>query len=190
VPSPIAHATIGYAVYRLYSAHYPEENKYKIGPTPRLLIATVGLSLLPDLDFLPGLLVGDFDRYHNAISHSLFLGVLVALFTGTFMWLVGRSHFFFWFGLTLLCYELHVIMDFFIDGRGVMLLWPLSPDRLKSPVKLFYGLHRSDGWVSIRHLWTLLTELVFAVFVILTMNSVIDKWMKKSIEAHDYGKVD
>jgi inner membrane protein len=190
MPSPIGHAVAGYAIYKICAVRYPERAAPRIGPVPRLLAATVGLSLLPDLDFLPGLLVGDFDRYHNAISHSLFFGVVVALLIGTLMWLIGRSHFLFWFGLTLLCYELHVIMDFFIDGRGVMLLWPLSPDRLKSPVKLFYGLHRSDGWVSIRHLWTLLTELVFAVFVILTMNSVIDKWMKKSIEVHDYGKVD
>ena len=30
---------------------------------------------------------------------------------------------------------------------------------------LFYGLHRSDGWISIRHLWTLLTESAFALVV-------------------------
>ncbi len=50
-------------------------------------------------------------------------------------------------------------MDAFTIGRGVMILWPFSIDRYASPVSLFYGVHWSDGWVSVRHLWTMVTEL-------------------------------
>jgi hypothetical protein len=50
----------------------------------------------------------------------------------------------------------------------VMALWPLSEKRFLLPVPLFYGLHWSDGWLSLRHVWTVLTELAFtavALFV-------------------------
>jgi hypothetical protein len=35
-------------------------------------------------------------------------------------------------------------------------------------------LHRSDGWVSIRHLWTFLTELAFALVVFLLSKRIFD----------------
>jgi hypothetical protein len=53
-------------------------------------------------------------------------------------------------------------MDAATVSRGVMALWPLTETRFLAPVTIFYGLHWSDGWISIRHLWTLLTELLFA----------------------------
>ncbi|NIV75262.1 MAG: hypothetical protein GWN37_10615, partial [Gammaproteobacteria bacterium] len=45
------------------------------------------------------------------------------------------------FLLTLVCYELHVLLDYLTVGRGVMLLWPLSAERFAPPIYLFYGLH-------------------------------------------------
>ena len=33
------------------------------------------------------------------------------------------------FALTLACYESHVVMDYFTVGRGVMALWPWTPER-------------------------------------------------------------
>jgi peptidoglycan/LPS O-acetylase OafA/YrhL len=48
-----------------------------------------------------------------------------------------------------------------------MLFWPLSAARFESPVKLFYGLHWSDGLVSVKHIWTLLNELAFALIAVL-----------------------
>jgi hypothetical protein len=59
-------------------------------------------------------------------------------------------------------------MDYFTWSRGVMAFWPLMPDRFSAPVVLFYGFHWSQGWVSPRHLWTLLTEAPVAVAAVLT----------------------
>ena len=113
MPSPIAHAAAGYAIYKLTEARCPKRAADRIGPLPRLLVATVGFSLLPDLDFIPGLLVSDFDRFHNHFSHSFLFGFLVAFAIGFGAWLKNRKGFTFWFVLALLCYQLHVIMDFF-----------------------------------------------------------------------------
>lgn len=182
MPSPIAHITAGYAIYRLSSARrYVGKRWPRLGSLPGLLLLTALLSLLPDFDFVPGLLLGDFDQFHNTISNSLLVGIVVALLFASFLWLVqGRTHFAAWFSLTLLCYESHVLMDYFTIGRGVMLLWPFSTARYKPAVNLFYGLHRSSGWLTIHHLWTVFTELAFAILVIVAVNVIEHRRGNKS----------
>ena len=165
MPSPIAHAAMGYVIYRIYQPHLPQKGSRHVGPLPLLLMVTVGLSLLPDLDAVPGVLFGDLRRFHNSVMHSLVFGLVVAIPIAIVVWLRKPSGFVHWFIIALLCYEAHVIMDFFTLGRGVMALWPFSWDRYQSPVYLFYGLHWSEGWISVRHLWTLMTEVGFVVFV-------------------------
>jgi len=166
MPSPLAHTTMGYAVYRICRPRKPQQDSRPVGPLPRLLLVAMGLSLLPDLDSVLGILMGDFGRFHNNVMHSLIFGLVVALGISGVMWLRQRSGSVRWFIIALLCYELHVIMDYFtVGGRGVMLLWPFSPARYESSVKLFYGVRWSDGLISTRHLWTLVTELGFVVFV-------------------------
>lgn len=159
MPSPIAHAAMGYIVYRALRRHKPEEATKSIGRFPRLLVITIGLSLLPDLDSVPGIISGDFGRFHNTVSNSLFTGVAVAVGIGSAVWLKDRSGFKRWFAIGLVCYELHVLMDLFTLGRGVMLAWPLSAERIKPFVNLFYGVRWSEGLISSKHLWTLGTEL-------------------------------
>jgi membrane-bound metal-dependent hydrolase YbcI (DUF457 family) len=119
------------------------------------------MSVLPDLDAMVGLLAGNLERFHNARTHSLFVGLAVALLFGAIAFWKGSSWLPFWSLLTLTCYEMHVMMDFSTVGRGVMLFWPFSTERFSSALKLFYGLHWSDGWQSLRHVWTLFTELGF-----------------------------
>ena len=167
MPSPIAHTTMGYVIHRLYRRRGPKPSLRQLGPLPGLLLLAAGLSLLPDIDSVAGILLQDFGRYHNNGSHSLFVGLAVAVAIGALVWWRKRSGFVYWFGLVLLCYQFHVILDFFTVGRGVMLFWPLSAARFESPVKLFYGLHWSDGIVSLNHIWTLLSELGFAALAVL-----------------------
>ncbi len=170
MPSPIAHTTMGYIIHKVYQARRPEQSLGWLGPLPRLLLVTAGMSLLPDLDSAAGILLRDFGRYHNNGSHSLFVGLAVALGIGGLVWWRKRSGFGYWFVLILLCYQFHIILDFFTYGRGVMLFWPLSPERFASPIKLFYGLHWSDGFISIKHIWTLLNELGFAALVVFVIH--------------------
>jgi inner membrane protein len=166
MPSPIAHLAAGYVIYRLTSNYEPPSSLQLLEGVPTLLLLAGGVSLLPDVDSLAGVLLGDFGRYHNNASHSLLVGAGIALVFATFMkW--RTDSFGFWFLFAFLCYNLHVLMDAATWSRGVMALWPISAQRFLSPVTLFYGLHWSDGFVSSSHLWTLVTELVFAVVVML-----------------------
>lgn len=166
MPSPIAHLAAGYIVYRLSRTHEPQPQLKPIGRVPGLLIAAAGFSLLPDVDSIVGFLAGDFGRYHNNVTHSIFVGVAVSLaFAYLMKW--WRGAFTFWFLFMLICYNLHVLMDAATWSRGVMAFWPFSERRFLFPVTLFHGLHWSQGWLSVRHLWTVSTELLFAAVVIL-----------------------
>jgi membrane-bound metal-dependent hydrolase YbcI (DUF457 family) len=166
MPSPLAHSTMGYVIYRMAKDRSSGQGLGKVGPLPNLLILTVGLSLLPDIDSIAGVALGDFGRYHNGPTHSLFVGLAVALLVaGVAQW-TRRSGFFYWFAIASLCYQSHVIFDFFTVGRGVLLFWPLTSARFQSPVRLFYGLRWSDGFTSIHHVWTLLSELGFALLLV------------------------
>lgn len=169
MPSPIAHLGAGYAIYRLYKQKLPAERKsfWKI---PLQLVLVAGLSMLPDLDVIPAILFRDMRAWHNNFSHSLLFGIPVAFVIAGVFRRVYRSSFWLWFGICLLSYDLHVIMDALTAERGVMLFWPLSQERFASPIKLFYGLQWGLGWFSVWHLWTILTESAFVAVVLLAVN--------------------
>ena len=133
----------------------------------RVLLIILSLSLLPDLDVIPGLLAGDLHGIHNSVTNSLIIGVLAAFALGGLMWFVGRMAIREWVIVALLSYWLHVAMDYFTAERGVMLIWPLTSERYVAPIRLFYGVHYSEGLISIRHVWTVVTELAFALILLL-----------------------
>lgn len=99
----------------------------------------------PDLDFVPGMLAGDVNRYHQMAGHSfaaaLIFGALsllgYKLWTKRWSWLVGGT------GAT--AYASHLLMDFFTQDRrepyGQMLFWPLSQDYFIAPFSIFDGIH-------------------------------------------------
>jgi membrane-bound metal-dependent hydrolase YbcI (DUF457 family) len=172
VPSPIAHAAIGYAICEIAHRSRPRARGAGLA-TPRWqLVAAVGLSLLPDVDSFLGLLTGNLGRYHNNLTHSILVGLAVAAIVGLVALLRDRRLGVYWFALALSCYGAHLLADVLTIGRGIMWLWPWSAERLLSPVPLFYGLHWSDGLWSVRHVWTLLTELGFAALLFLAVGSV------------------
>lgn len=166
MPSPIAHGATSYLIYRAFAPKLAEEN----GPNPwsrrRVLIFVLALTFLPDIDIIPGLLFGDLRGFHNNIANSLFVGISVAFVVGLVLKIVGRQAYRIWFAVALLSYWLHVFMDFLSADRGVMMLWPFTSSRFVTPAKLFYGLHYSEGLLSVHHLWTIVSELAFSVLII------------------------
>lgn len=95
-----------------------------------------------DLDFVPGLLVGDINRYHQLMSHSL----IAAVVFGVLVWLFMRRRTEAPVRLGLLSgiiYASHLLLDgFTYDGSspvGVPLLWPFSQAYFHAPWTLFEG---------------------------------------------------
>ena len=136
-------------------------------------VATV-LSLLPDLPSVIGLFTGDLAPFHNRQEHSLLAGLIVSSVVASIGSLMTSTRWLRWFALALSCYWLHIGMDYLTVGRGVMALWPWSDARFGSPIRLFYGLHWSEGWLSWRHLWTVITEAI-----LLSVVSALVLWRRR-----------
>jgi len=135
--TPIGHGLVGYAVFLFLK-------KGKRGLSLPLLFLAVFIAIVPDLDFLPGLFVGEPALYHQGISHSLSFAFVAGIVCGLF--LRGQNRFFFpVFFLIFLAYTSHLVLDLFgPDGRtpyGIPLFWPLSSTHLLSPVQLLPGVH-------------------------------------------------
>jgi membrane-bound metal-dependent hydrolase YbcI (DUF457 family) len=166
MPSPIAHAAAGVLLFRIFRRYLGSAGRAR---SACLVAVFAAFSLAPDLDSVAGVLFGDFGKYHNNMTHSMAFGLVVATVFALFAAPFQRGRTAVWFLAALLCCELHVLMDYFTIGRGVMLAWPLTEIRYQPPVKLFYGVHWSDGWVSMRHLKTAVTEgaIILGVWMLL-----------------------
>jgi membrane-bound metal-dependent hydrolase YbcI (DUF457 family) len=126
------HSAAGYLAY--------EAVRPAGGHRPGLLAAAVALANGPDLDFLPGVLLGHPAAYHRGVTHTVLavvaVGGLVALGIRLAGWrrpLPGRAGL--WAGAV---YASHLLLDFFtvdsIPPHGARFLWPLSDAYWHAPV--------------------------------------------------------
>ncbi|NOY62274.1 MAG: metal-dependent hydrolase [Gammaproteobacteria bacterium] len=140
--TPIGHSLLALAVVRVFG------NRTTV-PTWHWYLVAVVAANAADLDFLPGLLVGDINRFHQGFSHTLLAALIfAALCTFLHRFLACRA----WqAGLTGgLCYASHLVLDFYChDGRapfGMPLLWPVSDERWNASFSIFSGVtHGSSG---------------------------------------------
>jgi membrane-bound metal-dependent hydrolase YbcI (DUF457 family) len=128
----LAHAAAGYLVYEI--ARPAGSHR------PALLTAAVALAIAPDLDFLPGLLVGQPGAYHRGVTHTLGAAVLaavVALVTARRFglgrpWAVAVWVWAAWIS--------HLVLDAVTADvkppHGGRFLWPLSEEYLCAPVTI------------------------------------------------------
>ena len=140
-----------------------------------LLAACAFFSLLPDADAVFGIVFSSFSNlgsYHNNLSHSLLVGILVAAVGGMIFPVLTGARYRYGFLFALVCYEIHVLLDYVTVGRGVMAFWPLTDARFQSPVKLFFGLHWSQPLNFAAHAQTIVNELAFALALYLSVPAV------------------
>ncbi len=85
MPLPLAHSLAAAAVYKGLDADG------RFIAWKRLLLAVV-IANLPDLDLIPGILVGEPNRYHHVgFSHSVIFAAVAAVVAGLAAAAVGRS---------------------------------------------------------------------------------------------------
>jgi membrane-bound metal-dependent hydrolase YbcI (DUF457 family) len=124
-----AHTAAGYLAYeavRPASAH-----------RPGLLAAAVLLANGPDLDFVPGILLGHPGAFHRGITHTVLAVVVVAAAVALGARLAGRRGWraaAAWAGAV---YASHLVLDFFtvdaVPPYGARFLWPFSDAYYLSP---------------------------------------------------------
>jgi inner membrane protein len=126
-----AHSAAGYLVYEAVRP----AGAHRLG----LLAASVFLAGAPDLDFVPGFVLGRPGAFHRGISHSVLAAVVVGVAVGLGAWLLGRSRRPLGVGLWAgAAYGSHLLVDCItvdaVSPYGLRLLWPLSTAWMIAPV--------------------------------------------------------
>lgn len=132
----------------------------------------------PDLDFIPGFLIGEPGRYHHGITHSIGFALLIAfafslfLYLRTGVWIVRT------FAICFCVYFSHIFLDYFSmdtsEPYGVPLFWPLSDKYYMAPFAVFLDVQRLHsfsstfipGLFSSHNFWAMCIELVVFVPII------------------------
>ena len=147
MPLPVAHFGTGLACYILFQSD--DVKHLSTSRIVTLILIFAGLAILPDMDLLPGLLVGEPNRYHHGPSHSL----LLAIATAAVIFILSRALYrslnqrWYFIMLTLTACS-HTILDYFSKDTsppyGVPLFWPIDTDHYISPISLFNDIDRSN----------------------------------------------
>ena len=125
--SPYGHALVGLGLFNLCFPR-PVASRIKAGLLYGLVILG---SCSPDLDFLPGIFLGNPSRFHHGPFHSLGMAVALSLTAGVLIAFFGKRLSFskttsFVFALIFF----HFVLDFFTEDFkppfGFPLFWPLS----------------------------------------------------------------
>lgn len=174
--TPIGHAVAGLVISGV--------SKYQTRKE-RIALALVCMfaAMAPDLDVIPGLLLGAPARFHGEISHSLVFAAALSLAIAGAYRLVGKPSKEI-FLLALTAYISHLALDMLgPDGRppyGIPLFWPLSGQTFISPVPILLGARHAASastgiaeWVgnllSLRNVAAIAVETLLLVPFVIAM---------------------
>jgi len=173
MPSPIGHSLMGYIIYGIGV-------RSVAGQHGRLIPLYLLAANAADVDFVPGLLIGDPNRYHHGISHSIGFAILFALVSSLFLFLLKRDVAWWWrnFAILFCLYCSHIGLDYFArDGSfpyGMPVFWPVSREYYIAPIALFLDIRRSPAAIEfLPSLFSLYNLRAVAVEVLLLFPFVL-----------------
>ena len=127
-----AHAAAGYLVYEAFrpaGAH-----------RPALLATAVTVANAPDLDYLPGLVVGHAAAFHRGFTHTIGAVAVVASLAALVAWRLGTGRAARAAGWAAALWASHLVVDYFTTNvgppSGARFLWPFSGRYWIAPVPL------------------------------------------------------
>ena len=137
--SPVGHGLAAYAV------SWRPSRAQRFNPAVWLPALWI-LSVLPDFDFLPGLLIGHPNLYHQGWTHSLAFCAGVAALIAAALALSGKPYAMKAGGLCLLVLISHLVLDCLSKDRmppyGLQVFWPFSRRHVSSPVTFFLDVNK------------------------------------------------
>lgn len=171
MPTSIGHTLAG-VFLKETKIFTPAETAFKS------LLVSVILANLADIDFLPGLILGNPNRFHHGITHSLGATLVAGLVFG-FYFYAKKNQFWAPFAFSGLLYLSHVALDFLtVDTsppQGVPIFWPLSGEYYLSPISVFSSVHKDSFSATFfqslfvsENIWTVFREIfILGPFVLL-----------------------
>lgn len=145
MPSPVGHTLLGFVF-----ANVPLHKK--LYQSAAWISFVIFAANAPDLDFLPGWYLGDINRFHHGISHSIGMAVIFAALSALVSTLLtNQIRLVFLVGLIV--FLSHLLGDYLgvdlVEPFGAPFLWPLSQEYYLSPYQIFNPVeHGSVGEVS------------------------------------------
>lgn len=155
MPLPVAHSLMGYAIAKATKVRLAKKNWLNV-----LIFAT--LANLPDIDFLPGFLMGEPNRYHHFLVHSISFALCIGSIGGIIFWQSGRKSatpklghegdggvgFWPYFLTISLAVFSHCILDLLTEDSalpyGMVLFWPFDMQYYDMDWDLFKAVHKSN----------------------------------------------
>jgi inner membrane protein len=140
--SPYGHTLVGLTLLNLW---FPRRS---FNTRSRSLYGWIILGAsLPDLDFIPGLILGQGGRFHHGISHSIGFALLAALLIGIGAVLVKNGERLIKVAGLAFCLILsHLILDYFTESpKGFPLFWPFTDTLFLSPLPILPRVERTWG---------------------------------------------
>ena len=171
MPTPIAHSLVGFII----SSVSPYGRVFENNLLNFFLIIFV--SVLPDLDLLPGMISGVMFKYHHGITHSFFAALVISFLLSFIIYIFQKKNILSHTFLFTIIYSLHIIFDLFgyddgrLNGIGMPIFFPFNSDRYISTVIIFNGDLFKDGNVTLHSLLRytnlnlIITEILSALLV-------------------------
>ena len=161
MPSPLGHLLGGAAVYLT--------EKREEGRSNVLLASALVGSIVPDFDFVPGLVVGDMRAFHHGMSHSFAFAILFGVVMFVIVRLLHSSLARRAAIVGTLAYASHVLLDLVSVNPGtlgVALFWPASNALFGVNLHVFGYFHYTDEGISSVLHWSNLLPLMREAIVL------------------------
>ena len=167
MPTPVGHSLMGLILYT--------ERKgvnWNLNWKDMLLFLLV--ANLADIDFLPGFLAGNPNKFHHGMTHSISFAVLSGTVLGLIYYLKERKDFLKYFSIFSIVYFSHLVLDYFGKDTkfpfGEQLFWPFSKNFFLSPIALFSDVSKassSDIFIQSLFNWHNLGTVILEVAIFL-----------------------
>ncbi|MFC1726029.1 metal-dependent hydrolase [candidate division KSB1 bacterium] len=136
MPSPISHSILTMSFYPLVKSDSRKNNKI-------LIFLLIFIAVFPDLDFIPGLIMGDLLKFHRVYTHSIFGLVFFSAVSLAVMTLTNPENKTKILIVIILAYFSHLFLDLFgldtnpENGIGIQILYPFTENAYIFPVQIF-----------------------------------------------------
>jgi inner membrane protein len=145
MPSPLGHSLAGYIIHQATDSRVARNGW-------QLLVLYILVANSPDLDFIPGFFIGEPNRYHHGISHSIGFALAFSVGLSTLRFFLRRDRFWRKLGIFFLLYSSHLGLDYLSTDtsppHGQPLFWPLSSTYYIAPITLFPDIRRVSNSVG------------------------------------------
>lgn len=173
MPLPVVHSFAGYSIYKLSLPASRAKNWKMAG-----LMMT--LANLPDLDYIPGMIMGAPELFHRNVTHSLGFAVGVSLTVAGIAKLWKKLPFVKMFLISSSAYFSHLLLDY-ITGSVKFMFWPFRITMEPMPItELFNHAHHLPDCGSLQKFCSLLVSqtLTLRLFAEIILVFVITKTVR------------